>query len=468
VILTARALPKVLRLPDVSVLSSASMGPAYSLASTMGPMVAAAGAASPLALIAISAIMLCIAIAFSSLSRVAPDAGSSYSWIRTAFGNRVGAYGAWLLLLSNFFATIAIATPAAIYTLDLVAPASAQHPLWDAAIGIVWILASAVLLYVGMRPTALVTAVALAAELGILAAAAVVAAATTHPVPAATGPSPGMHVGTLTLIGFMNAMILGIWMIDGWEVSASTSEEVSGDSKTSGRGGILGLLLTTTVLTLCVMAYLHLGSVRGFAANQADSMRYVADLLGGGPWRVAIVSTVLISTCSTLWTTLLYLSRSVYAMGRDGLLSRPLGRLDARCEPLWSLAIVALLVSVCELLTGFSRTVVDALTAVLSGSSIFLGALFVLTAAAAVRLFWRELRLRAAEVLVPLAGIVALSLLILGTVLLGVQSLQLYTVAGFVVGIPFALWGGRRLGTRRATETVSTAATLAAAKTSEL
>jgi amino acid transporter len=428
------------------------MGPAYSLASTMGPMVAVAGAATPLALLATSAIMLCIAVAFSSLSRVAPNAGSSYAWIRMAFGNRVGAYGAWLLLLSNFFATIAIATPAAIYTLDLFAPGLGRQPLWDAAVGILWILASAVLLYVGMRPTALVTAVALAAELGILAAAALVAVATPHHASAPVAPVSGGHLGALTLIGFMNAMILGIWMIDGWEVSASASEEVSGDSRTSGRGGIVGLVVTAVILTLCIMAYLRLGSISGFVANQADSMRYVADLLGGGVWRVAIVTTVLISTCSTLWTTLLYISRSVYGMGRDGLLPRALGRLDARCEPLWSLAVVALLLSVCELLTGFSRTVVDALSAVLSGSSIFLGALFVLTAAAAVRTFWSELRIRTAEVLVPLAGLVALALLILATVLLGGQSMRLYAIAGIALGIPFALWSGGRLANPRVGE----------------
>jgi amino acid transporter len=463
----ARALPKVLRLPGVSVLSSASMGPAYSLASTMGPMVAAAGAATPLALIAISGVMLCIAVAFAFLSRVAPNAGSSYAWIRMAFGNGAGAYGAWLLLLSNFFATMAIATPAAIYTLDLFAPAYAQHPFWDAVAGAVWIVASAMLLYAGIRPTAVVTAVAIAAELGVLAAAALAAVvAPYHAQAAATSPQ-NVHVAALTLTGFLNAMTLGIWMTDGWEVSAATSEEVDGDAATSGLGGVAGLLITTVTLALCMVAYLHLGSVAGFAANQADSMRYVADLLGGGAWRIAIVSTVLISTCSTLWTTVLYLSRSVYAMGRDGLLPRSLGRLDARCEPLWSLAAIALLVSVCELLTGFSPTVIDVLNGVLSGSSIFLGLLFALTAAAAARTFWNDLRERAAAAVVPLAGVVALGGLIIATIALGVQSLRLFAIAGLVLGVPFAAWTGRRIGDQRVAEMLKATTTPAAARTSE-
>ena len=52
-----------------------------------------------------------------------------------AFGERIGAYGAWLLLLSNFFATMAIAVPAGIYTLALLAPAHEQDPVWAAAVG---------------------------------------------------------------------------------------------------------------------------------------------------------------------------------------------------------------------------------------------------------------------------------------------------------------------------------------------
>ncbi len=74
-----------------------------------------------------------------------------------AFGRRAGAYGAWLLLLSNFFATMATAVPAGIYTLELLAPAHAQDPLWAACVGGVWIVASSVLLYVGIRPTAVVS-----------------------------------------------------------------------------------------------------------------------------------------------------------------------------------------------------------------------------------------------------------------------------------------------------------------------
>jgi amino acid transporter len=445
-------LPRVLRFFDISVLASASMGPAFSLASTMGPMIAAAGAAAPLSLLALCAIMLCVAVAFAQLSRVAPSAGSSYSWIRLAFGDRAGAYGAWLLLLSNFFATMATAVPAGIYTLALLAPAHEQDPLWAAIVGAVWILGSAALLYAGIRPTALVTAIALALELGVLVASAFAAWLMPHAHAVASATPASAHgVGSLiplTFFGFVNAMTLAIWMSDGWEVSASAGEEVAGDRRASGRGGITGLVATAAILLFCMTGYMHLGTPRGFADNQADSLAYVGDLLGSGAWRFAIVATVLISCCSSLWTTILYLSRSVYAMGRDGLLPAALGRLDRRAEPLWSLASIAILVTVCELATGFSASAADQLALVLNVSSVFLGLLFVFSAAACARRFWNEPGVTLAGVLVPGFGALALLAVLAATIRFEDPRLQWYAWGGMLLGIPFALWRGRAVKQR--------------------
>jgi len=418
------------------------MAPAYSLASTMGPMIVAAGTFAPLSLLTVSAIMLCIAIGFAQLSRVAPNAGSSYSWIRMAFGTYVGAYGAWLLILSNVFATMATAVPAGIYTLDLLAPLRAQNPIWDAAVGAAWIAGSALLLYAGVRPTAIVTAGALALEIGVLAVAAIFASLSPH-AGASHPASPGdVKALAFSGFGFIYAMTLGVWMSDGWELSAATSEEVAKDPRASGRGGITGLLVTTAVLAFAMFAFGHLGTVHGFAANQADAMRYVSDLLGAPAWRPVILVTVLVSTSSALWTTLLYLSRSVFAMGRDGVLPRALGTLDRRDEPFWSLVATGLLVAALELLTGFSPTAAAQLTLVLNGSSLFLGLLFVFSAAAAVRIFWSQPPFRWTGVVIPAVGMAALALVLGATVRFEDHTSQGYAVAGILVGIPLAAWRG--------------------------
>ncbi|HTU80949.1 MAG TPA: APC family permease [Candidatus Acidoferrales bacterium] len=439
-----RHLPKVLRFFDVSVLASASMGPAYSLASTMGPMVAAAGFASPWALIALSAIMLCMAVSFAMLSRVAPNAGSSYSWIRESFGDYVGAYGAWLLILSNFFAVMAIAVPAGSYTLELVAPQLASEPHWVAGVGAIWIVASTVLLYAGLTPTAMVTFCALLFEMLVLAASAIAS----YVVPPHAVPSTGASTGgaiPLTFAGFVTAMTLGIWMSDGWEVSASTSEETTaGDANAAGRGGIVGLLVTTVVLVGCMIAYLHIGTPQGFADHASDSLDYVGRLLGGGFWRLAIVGAVMISTLSTLWTTILYLSRSIFAMGRDRVFPRRLGTLDRRSEPIWALLVVAVLTTICQLVTGFSPTANEQLTILVTASAVFLGLLFILSALATVRRFASERGVLIPGVVVPAAGALALLGVIVASVWFEDRLTQWYAWGGVGLGIVFALWRGAR------------------------
>jgi amino acid transporter len=436
-------LPRVLGLFDLSVLASAAMGPAYSLASTMGPMVAAAGNYATLALALLTGVMLCIAIAFSRLSRVMPNAGSSFSWIASGFGHGLGAYAAWLLLLSNYFATMTTALPAATYTLDLVAPSLATSPLWDAIVGSLWILASTLLLYVGQRPTAGVTAVFLIVELVVVAVSAV-AALVVHPAPEHfSGPPLALPNPAF---GIITAMVLGIWMTDGWEVSAAASEEASGSAETSGRGGILGLVVTCAVLLLAMSAYLHVGSVAGFAANQSDAMDYVASRLGGPVWRVTIVATVLISTAATLWTTVLYLSRSVYAMGRDRVLPTVFGELDAREMPTNSLLLVFVGVTGFTLLTGFWPTAASVLNLILNGTAVFLGALFVMSALAAIKMLGgKPGESRLAAFYLPAFGALALTGIIAVDVVQSDATTRGVEVIGLALGVPFALWRGRRM-----------------------
>jgi amino acid transporter len=436
----ARGLPRVLGLFDVTVLAGAAMGPAYSLASTMGPMIAADGAQAPVALALLSAIMLCIAIAFSRLSRVRPNAGSSYAWIAQAFGPRNGAYAAWLLVLSNYFATMATALPAGIYTLELFAPGIATSPVADALVGTAWILASTVLLAFGLRPTALVTAAFFAIELLVLAASAVASAFLPHAsAPASSGPPIPIGAG---IGGLISAMVLGIWMSDGWEVSASTSEETAGPRRTAGLGGIAGLLVTTAILLIAMFAYLRVGPVSGFAEHQADSMAYVADRLGGGVWRWTIVATVLVSTAATLWTTMLYLSRSVFAMGRDGVIARAIGELDGRSVPRNALVAVTVGVAAFTLLTGFFPSAAVALTFVINGSSVFLGALFVGSALAAARSFWNEASERWLGVVVPLIGATGLLAIVGFSIAQADMTTRWIELGGLALGVPFALWRG--------------------------
>jgi amino acid transporter len=434
-----RTLHRVLALRDLVVVAAAAMGPAFSLATTMAAMVAAAGRWTALALGIVTVLMAMIAAGYKRLGERMRDAGSSYAWIRAAFGDVTGAYGAWILIVANLFAVLATALPAGAYTLDLLAPALATNALVVSLVASGWTIASALLLWYGLRPTAQLTLALLAAEMVVLGAAALVAAARPHPGAVAFTPTP-LDGGALVA-----AIVVGIWMIDGWEVSASTAEEAHGDASVPGAGGLAGLALTSVVLLGAILAFTRIGSLAGYATHGDDALAYVGGLLGGA-WPPVLEVTVLVSLAASLQTTLVYLSRSLFAMGRDGLVPRTLGALDHRDEPAASIAIVTLFSLAFCLAAGLSPTANAAFAFALQGTSWFLGALFVLTAAAAVRTFAPEETARWSGVFFPGMAALALGGTLAVALVRDAPGTRGFIAASAIIGLPLAIWRGRSLG----------------------
>ena len=429
-------LQPVLALRDLIVVASAAMGPAFSLATTMAAMIDSAGRWAVLALVIVAVLIAMISLGYKALGERIRDAGSSYAWIRTAFGPYVGGYGAWVLLVANLFAVLATALPAGAYTLDLIAPRVAENGLAVALVACGWIVGSALLLWYGLRPTTNLTEILLVAELVILGAAAVQAGAHPRPDAVAFVPAP------LQWGGLIGAIVIGIWMIDGWEVSASTAEEAEGDASVPGIGGLGGLILTSIVLVAGMLAFTRIGTPAGFAEHEGDALAYVGDVLGG-VWRPLLTVTVLVSLAASLQTTLVYLSRSIYGMGRDGLLPRALGELDHRAEPAASIALITGLSVVFALAAGLSPTAKSAFEVALGGTSWFLGVLFVMRAAAAVKLFAGEGTKRWSRVVIPgtAAGILGV-ILVMALVRDDVLT-RGFIAASAITGLPLALWRGR-------------------------
>ncbi len=425
-------LSRALSFFDVSMLSAASMGPAYSLASTMGPMVAIAGAGAPLSLVLVTLCMGCIACSYNALSHRFPAAGSAYSWSYRAFGRYAGAFIAWVLMVANVFAILATAIPAGTYTLDLLAPSHADSIMWVALVSVLWVIISGVLLAAGVRPTAGVTAYLLIAEVVVLGLSALFARLQ-HPI--ATIASQGsIHVGA---VGVLGAMILGLWMIDGWELSAATSEEATHE-RAAGHGGIVALVFMSVTLFVCMSGYLHLLGPGAFSGREADAMTVVGTGLGGW-WRILIVVTVLISTSASLWTTMLYLTRSLYAMGRDGIIWPILAVLHTDATPRRALLFVTIVSALLTALSGISPSVSDALTLALSGSGVFLGLLFVSSAAAAIKLIAHR-----AVRLVSMIGLLGIACAIIAELAMPANTaLRWSSLLGLALGCGFAYWRGR-------------------------
>lgn len=374
------------------------MAPAYSIAVTFGLMIAAAGTGAPLALVALTVPILFIAIAFHRLCEEHPDAGSTYAWSRLAFGSGVGAFGAWIVVLSYFFAAVAAVVPAGIYTLDLAAHFHLAPTAWSdnalavAVTGSLWVVVASLLLIGGIRPTARVSGLFLLFECAVLLGFA--ALAFFHPPAAALAPASNLRVftfGSGGLDGFLAAMVLAVWVTDGWEVSSYSSEENQGGSRIPGIGGIIGLVLTVALILVCMLAFMRIAPLVGLANNADDSLAYVAQRLGGGWFSTIMIATVLVSTAATLWTTQLGISRGMFSMARDRLFPNALTAVHPVFgTPYVAIAVVNAGVFVITILTGLFPSASNALNEVVNATAVLLNLTFILTGASCVVHFVRK------------------------------------------------------------------------------
>jgi amino acid transporter len=212
-----------------------------------------------------------------------------------------------------------------------------------------------------------------------------------HPlIPAATRPSP-LSLGNHGFDGFLAAMVLAVWVTDGWEVSSYSSEENQGGSRIPGIGGLVGLIVTVVLILICMVAFTGVGSLTGLATHQGDSLAYIADRLGGGWLSTIMIATVLASTAATLWTTQLGISRGMFSMARDRLFPSALTAVHPIFgTPYISIAAVNAGVFIIAMLTGLFPDANAALAHVVNSTAILLNLTFILTGASCVVHFVRN------------------------------------------------------------------------------
>ena len=179
------------------VIAVSSTAPAYSMAATLGLIVAVVGVHSPGTLIVSFLPMLCIAYAFRELNKADPDCGTTFTWTARAFGPRTGWMGGWGIIAADIIVMASLSQIAGRYFLELVG-AGAAGAFWVTTVGVVFIALLTWVCYRGIEVSARLQQVLLVIEVGALAVFAVVAlvkASTGHALPGAAHPSAGWAAG---------------------------------------------------------------------------------------------------------------------------------------------------------------------------------------------------------------------------------------------------------------------------------
>ena len=137
------------------VIGVASTAPGYSLAASLGLVVAAVGLAAPAIMWLAFVPMLLVATSYYYLNRVDPDCGTTFSWATKAFGPWVGWIGGWAIIVADIIVMANLADIAGRYTFLLFGlDDAADNKYWVMLIGVLWIAVMTYICYVGIEVSA--------------------------------------------------------------------------------------------------------------------------------------------------------------------------------------------------------------------------------------------------------------------------------------------------------------------------
>jgi len=352
---------------DSVVMAVAGSAPAYSIAATTAILIGAVGLASPAALLYCAIPMLGIAWAFNYLGRADVNAGASYSWVGRALHPSLGFISGWALIVSATIFMVAGSLPAGSLTLSLFSDSLANNTPLVTVVGACWFLLMAGLVIAGVTVTAKAQWIMSGIEVVLLVVFAVLAFA--H------GAGAGSHFswswfgfgGFGGVSGFAGGALVAAFYFWGWDVTANLNEETDGGGRKAGLGGLIGVLLVFVLFELFTVATNVLLTPKDIDSNAANVLARLGEVVWPGAGGKVLIVAVMLSTIATLETTLIQVSRSLFAMGRDRTLPGAFGRVHPiRQTPVYATVVVAVVSLVMFVASNFLGSIGNVLSAAIS------------------------------------------------------------------------------------------------------
>jgi amino acid transporter len=308
------------------VIGVASTAPGYSLAATVGFMVAVGGVGvhNPAVVIVSFIPMLFIAMAYKAMNAVDPDCGTTFSWITRSMGPRIGWVIGWTIIVSDIVVNANQAQIAGSYGFQLVGLNGAAASTTDVIIlGGVFIILLTWICWRGIELSARTQQLLLAFEMATLVIFAVVALIKTY----ADSPKHAMHVSAswfnpfaLGIGPMISGMLLGVFLYWGWDTGVSVNEESRNSSDGPGRSAVTStIVLIGIYLLVSVASQAYAGTA--YLANPNNS----GDIFAGGlaqgvlgSLHILLTIAVLTSATAATQTTIIPAARSALSMSRRG------------------------------------------------------------------------------------------------------------------------------------------------------
>lgn len=306
------------------VIGVASTAPGYSLAATVGFMVAVAGIGvhNPAVVIVSFIPMLFVAWAYQYMNEVDPDCGTSFSWISRAVSPSLGLIVGWIVIVSDVVVNANQAQIAGSYGYQLFGlNGAAASTAAVIVLGGVFIIVLTWICWKGIELSARTQQLLLGFEMSTLIIFAVVALIKTY----TDSPAHSMHVSlewfnpfAVSLSSLISGMLLGVFLYWGWDTGVSVNEESENSASGPGRSAVVStVILIGIYLLVSVASQAYAGT--GYLKNNASDI-FAGGLAKGvlGSLHFLLIIAVLTSATAATQTTIIPAARQALSMARRG------------------------------------------------------------------------------------------------------------------------------------------------------
>ena len=334
------------------VVGMASTAPAYSLAASLGFVVATAngsgivGVKAPAIMLVAFIPMYFIAVAYAELNKAEPDCGTTFTWAARAFGSRVGWLGGWGIIAADVIVMANLAQIAGSYSFTLVnADGLAASNFWSTVAGVIWILIMTYICYRGIEVSARIQYGLLGIELTVLVIFSIYALVKVYSGNAPAGslhPSLSWLVPTgLSTNAIVTATLIAVFIYWGWDTAVACNEESDDPGRTPGRAAVIStvlLLATYAIVSIATVAFAGVGGKGIGLGNEANSddvfnalgKTVFGNSLFGHLMEGLLIISVLTSASASTQTTILPTARTTLSMGAYAAIPRRFARIHPR------------------------------------------------------------------------------------------------------------------------------------------
>ncbi|MEU9099163.1 APC family permease [Streptomyces sp. NPDC048361] len=372
--------PNVLSTFDTVVMAVAGSAPAYSLAATTTVLVGSVGLASPAALLYCAIPMLGIVLAFGRLGRIDVNAGAAYSWVGRTLHPFLGFLSGWALVVAATLFMVAGSLPAGQMTLGLFDASLAHNTVLATATGAGWFLLMLGVVLGGARLSAraqlAISGVELTILLGFSGGALIRVGEGGGAVPFDWSWLGFSHFDGVS--GFAAGALIAAFYYWGWDVTSNLSEETRDSRRTAGLAALVGVGVVFALFVAFTVATDALLTGDEITHGQTGVLALLGERIWPGAGGRLMVLAAVLSTIATLETTLIQVTRSLFAMGRDRTMPGALGAVHRRWNTPWVAIVVvgavALLLFVASNALGSVQDIMaDALSAIGLQTTLYYG-----------------------------------------------------------------------------------------------